>query len=179
MERNKRTKSINILAFDPSITAFGWAVMCNNQVVACGCIKTAPSEKKLRIRKGDDRTRRITEINTILIKIIEDNDIKLIVSELPHGSQSAVAATALGMVTGQVQTLADAFSIGIEWYSEADSKKNALGKKAAEKQEMIKKMKSIYEVPWTGIKYKDEAIADAIAIYHVAKNHSTIIRYIF
>ena len=166
-----------VLAFDPSITAFGWVVMKGKEVVDCGCIKTAPTDKRNRIRKGDDRTRRVTEINTVLMQVIDKYDICYIVSELPHGSQSAIAATMLGIVTGMVQTIADIYELGLEWYSEADSKRNALGKQSAEKKEMINKMKTLYHVDWTGIKYKDEAIADALGVYDVASKNSAIIKF--
>ena len=113
-----------VLACDPSLTAFGWAVISSdNKILARGCIQTKPSPAKLKVRKGDDRCRRITEINTILLKLIKHYNIVYIVSEQPHGSQSAVAAIMIGITLGIMQTIADTLAIGIEWYSEGDCKK--------------------------------------------------------
>jgi Holliday junction resolvasome RuvABC endonuclease subunit len=67
-----------------------------------------------------------------------------------------------------VQTISDTLEIPVEWYSEMDSKKFVLGKKAAVKSEMIEAIKKLYDVPWKNIKYHDEAVADAIAVYHTA-----------
>jgi len=167
-----------ILANDPSITGWGWAVICTKigKVMETGCIKTAHESKKRRIRKGDDTVRRVSEICQELLKIVRKYKVELILSELPHGSQSAVAAVMIGIVTGMVQTFGDCFDIPVEWYSEGDSKKALLNKRAATKKETIDAVKKLYDVPWTGIGYKDEAVADAMSIYHAATRSSALVR---
>lgn len=175
----KRTtnKPFTILTNDPSITAWGWAVLSlNGAVLEAGCIKTTPSHKKLRIRKGDDRTRRISEINQVLLELIEKYNIRYILSEQPHGSQNASAAVMIGICLGIIQTLSDALKIGVEWYGEEDAKKCVLHKKSATKAEMISAINKLYKVPWTGVKYKDEAVADALAIHYVATKQSSTLK---
>lgn len=170
---------MNILTNDPSFTAWGYAVITSSgEIINTGCIKTAPEHKKMRIRKGDDRIRRISEINTCLINIIKKYDIGFILSELPHGSQNAQAAVMIGVVIGIVQTLSDLLNIPVEYYSEQDAKKSVLNKKSATKEEMITAIGNIYPVKWSNIGYKDEAVADAMAIYHVAKMQSNILKMI-
>lgn len=183
----------NILCVDPSARAFGWTVINNGNIIEYGCIKTEPSNKKLRIRKGDDRVRRISEINKVLLDIIKKHKIVYMLSELPHGSQNAQAAMLLGMVAGQIQTISDFLGIGIEWYSEADAKKALLGRHTnVAKIEIIKAIDKLYKVPinggiakdkkgnitalWSGAAYYDEAVADSIAIYHVATLQSPVIK---
>ena len=113
-----------ILTNDPSMTGWGVAVLdYAENILFTDCIKTEPSSKKLRIRKGDDTIRRISEINKRLIYIINKYNVQFIVSELPHGSQNARAAVMIGVVSGIGQTLSDTFGISIEWYSEGDAKK--------------------------------------------------------
>lgn len=178
----KRTKKIltgdnfSVLACDPSLTAFGWVVLNGTDIMECGCIKTKTSGKKSRIRKGDDRMRRVSEINHVLKTVIEKYKVRYIVSELPHGSQSAVAAIALGLVNGAVQSMADFTGIGLEWYSEGDAKKALLGRANASKDEIIAAIDNLYDVPWNNTKATDEAIADAMAIYHVASIQSATIK---
>lgn len=169
----------NILSCDPSIRAWGWSVINEDgNIIDCGCIKTEPSAKKLKIRKGDDRTRRVSEINTQLLNIISKYDIQLIISEQPHGSQSAVSAIMIGIVLGVLQTLSNSFDIPIEWYSEGDCKNNLLGKRNASKNEVKQKINTLFpKVKWTNIGYKDEAIADSLAVYHLAKYTSSIIKF--
>ena len=60
MERIKLlTNEPRILTNDPSMTAWGWAVLSGSgKVYKTGCIKTSPEQKKRRIRKGDDTVRR-------------------------------------------------------------------------------------------------------------------------
>lgn len=170
-----------LLTNDPSLTAWGYAVIdpLSKKVIEAGCIKTAPENKKRRIRKGDDTIRRVTEINHTLIKLIRNYNIQFIISELPHGSQNASAAVMIGIVTGIVQTMADVLDLPIEWYSEADAKKHLLNKKSATKSETINAIKKVHDVPWTGIKYKDEAIADAMSIYYVASYESSLLKMIW
>ena len=179
MKRVRKLKSANftVLANDPSLTGWGYAIIePPNNIIEVGCIKTGAENKKRRIRKGDDTIRRVSEINHELLKVIRHHKINYILSELPHGSQNASAATMVGIVSGIAQTIADTLNLPIDWYSEGDAKKHLLNKRSATKQETIDAIKSLYHVPWFGIKYKDEAVADALAIYHVALSESSLLK---
>lgn len=178
MKRTNQKNTEYILANDPSMTAWGWAVLTSfGVVVDCGAIKTLPSHKKLGIRKGDDRARRITEINQELLTIIEKYKIKLIVSEQPHGSQSAVAAVMIGITAGIVQTIGNCLDIAVEWYSEGDAKKAISGKRSVDKDEMVILARDKYkDVAWRNVKWVDQAIADALAVFYVANQQSALIK---
>jgi len=179
MERTKPSgRELIILTNDPSITAWGFAVInSKSEILEMGCIKTAPEQKKRRIRKSDDTTRRISEINQRLIGVINDYHVNYMLSELPHGSQNASAAVMIGITTGIGQTLSDTLEIPIEWYSESDAKKAVLHKMSATKTEMLKAIDKLYTVLWTKTKYIDEAVADAIAIHYVAKLNSPTLKF--
>jgi len=177
MERTRQISHFKILTNDPSLTGWGWAVLDEKgNPIATGCIKTAPEQKKRRIRKGDDTIRRVKEINIELLEIVRRYNIRLILSELPHGSQNAAAAVMIGVVAGIIQTLADSFNIAIEWYSEQDAKKAVLHKKAATKEEMVDKVFPLYKLEPCGTKYIDEAVADALAIHYVANLQSPTLK---
>lgn len=177
MQRKNKHIEKHVLVNDPSIRAWGWAVLdYDGFVVAHGCIKTETSNKKLRIRKGDDRVRRISELNQALLAAIRKYNVTFLISELPHGSQSASAAVMVGITTAIMQTISDTLDIGLEWYSEADAKRCALGKNSASKDEMINRMNEIYDVDWYNVKYKDEAVADALAIHYVATKQSSTLK---
>lgn len=168
-----------ILTNDPSITEWGWSVIDveTKKVKSCGCIKTSPEHKKLRIRKSDDTCRRISEINCRLLKIIKHFGVKMILTELPHGSQNANAMKMIGIVTAIMQTISDSLFIPLESYSEGDAKKFLLNKRSATKQEVMNEIKKLYPtVKWTGTKYKDEAIADSLAIFNIAQYESSTIK---
>lgn len=168
-----------IMVNDPSITAWGWVIIRDDGVVVeAGAIKTTPSSKKLHTRKGDDRVRRVTELNVELIRLVKKYNISFLISELPHGSQSAVAAVMIGMVTGVMQTIGDCLGIPVEWFSEGDAKISIAGKRSVEKDEMVIIVKRFYEVPWCETKWEDQAIADSMAVYHVAKQQSQILKMI-
>jgi Holliday junction resolvasome RuvABC endonuclease subunit len=168
---------MNILTNDPSFTAWGWAIIDEaNNVIDFDCIKTAPDYAKKRIRKSDDRVRRTEEIISRLYNLVDEFKVELIITELPHGSQNAQAAVMIGIVIGILTTVAYSRNIPFEYYSEADAKKAVLGKKAATKEDMIEAIDKLYDVDWTGIKYKDEAVADAIAIHYVATKESQLLK---
>jgi Holliday junction resolvasome RuvABC endonuclease subunit len=170
-------KDLIILANDPSFTAWGWVVLnAKGKILDQGCIKTVPTAKKLKMRKGDDRVRRISEINQALLQVIDKYKVNYMVAELPHGSQNAQAAIMIGATAAIIQTLADVMELPVEWYSEADAKKCALGKNTASKDEMINRMNEIYDVDYTGTKYKDEAVADALAIHYAASKSSATLK---
>jgi len=181
MERAKNNqikKTMNILTNDPSFTAWGWAIVDeDDDVVDSGCIKTAPDYKKKRIRKSDDRIQRAEWIISHLYNLVDEHKVELILAELPHGSQNAQAAIMIGMVAGILATLAFSRDIPIEYYSEQDAKKALLGKKAATKDDIIEAVGKLYDtVAWTGIKYVDEAVADALAIHNVANQQSQLLK---
>ena len=183
-----------ILTNDPSFTAWGWAVINanNDEIVRTGCIKTDSNAKKLRIRKGDDRVRRINEIGTELLEIIHEHNVKFIVCELPHGSQNAAAAVMMGASAAIMELISITQEIPIDYYSEADAKKALLGKSSASKMETMRKIDVYYLVPvtkgigknrkgevvslWNANQSTDEAIADAIQVYHCAKKNSQILK---
>jgi Holliday junction resolvasome RuvABC endonuclease subunit len=171
-------KKGTVLALDPSLTAFGWVVMRGKEVVDMGCVKTESGGKKARIRKSDERMNRVSTINNVLKEVIKKHGVVHIVSELPHGSQSATAAIALGLVAGAVQAMADFLDLGIEWYSEGDSKKALLGKLSASKGETIRAARRVYRVKYTGVKYKDEAIADSLSVYNAAEKSSPVVKFL-
>jgi Holliday junction resolvasome RuvABC endonuclease subunit len=82
----------------------------------------------------------------------------------------------IGIATGIGQTMSDALGIPIEWYSEGDSKKAVLHKQSATKQEMIDAITKLYNVPWTKVKYINEAVADALAIHYAASLQSSTLK---
>ena len=169
--------SYNILTNDPSICAWGWAVITlEGRILEKGCVKTEPDTKKKNLRKTDDRFRRITEINRVLLAAIIKHDVKYITSEAPHGSQSAVAAVMIGMTAGMIQTIADTLDIPIEHYSEGEVKKFMLSKRAAVKNEMIQAVRERISVHFTGTKYIDEAVADALGVYLTAMASSPTLK---
>ena len=165
-----------ILACDPSFTAWGWVVFQNHTRIDSGCIKTEPEAKKRRIHQADDVTRRASEIIVSLMEIIGEHEVEFIVSEQPHGSQNAKAAVMIGIVTGILQAFSDLWNIPIEWYPERDSKKALLGRISASKAEVIAEVEKVFKDRLSGPKYVQEAIADAMAIYNVAHQHSPTLK---
>jgi Holliday junction resolvasome RuvABC endonuclease subunit len=172
----RKVNTFTILTNDPSMTGWGWAIIQNGLVIDSGCIKTQPEQKKRRIRKGDDTIRRICLINSTLMSLISKYRVNFLLSELPHGSQNAAAAVMIGAVTGIIQTLADAWDLPVEWYSEQDSKKQVLGKNTATKTEMVDAMFHRFTLRKNRPKYVQEAVADALAIYCVAYAQSPTLK---
>lgn len=179
MKRRSKTEKApgpTILACDPSLVGWGWTVLQDHKVVDSGCIKTAPEAKKRRIREGDDRVRRTSELIEALLNVIREYDVSFIVCELPHGSQNSRAAVMIGIVVGMVQAISICEDIPVEWFSEGDAKKALLGRISASKAVVIKSVEETFEIKITGPKYYREAVADALAIYNVATIQSATLK---
>jgi len=172
---------MRILTNDPSFTAWGWAVIeiknGATKVLQVGCLKTEPENKLRRIRKSDDTTRRIGELAHALMSLIQEYQVSFILCESVHGSQNASAAVMMGATAGIMQTISVAQGLPIEWYSEAEAKKTLSGKRSLTKQATIKAIKDLYTLEWPEAKYKQEAVADAMAIFHAGMISSEILRY--
>ena len=182
MKRIKQNKKgINVLTNDPSMTAWGWAILDvrSNIVVSTGCIKTEPNKTTIKIRKGDDWMRRIREINSVLLSLIKKYNIKYLLSELPHGSQSSSAAKSQGTVAGVLDTLAVCTDLGLEWFLEGDCKKEVCGARSISKDDMVVLMKGKFkDVIWKNTKWIDQGVADSLAVYCLAKKQSGILKYL-
>ena len=79
---------------------------------------------------------------------------------------------------GHIIIFCDSTNVGIEWFSESDAKKSVCGKASIAKDSMVSLMDKKYEsfVP-RGVKWIDQAVADALAVYHVAMEQSSILKY--
>jgi len=168
---------MKILANDPSIRGWGWAIIqlegsfC--RILDSGCIRTSSEHKKRRIRKADDTVRRLNIISDELVEIHKEYEVDWVLSELPHGSQSASASKMIGAVAGISCAFSSCFDIPIEYYSEGDAKKHLSGKRSLTKEETIERVTEIYGDGWHHqYKYQNEAVADALAIFHVGRNSS-------
>jgi len=180
MKRVNPKKTPVILAFDPSLTAFGYVVMSlTRAVLDYGCIETQSNVRKTRIRAGDDFVRRLHSINVELLKIAQKWQVKIILCELPHGSQSAVAAKSLGGVTGMVQMFSDSLGYPIEWCSENDAKQTVFpGGKNISKTQMKNEMLLRFDWETLGSKTKDEAVADSLAVYEWGEINSSLVNFL-
>ena len=87
-----------------------------------------------------------------------------------------MAAIMLGITAGLLTGLGKGLNIPVEWWSEEDAKKAVLQRRSVSKQDMVNRIGEIYDPPYIGVKYADEAVADALAIFHVAKDQSMVIR---
>jgi Holliday junction resolvasome RuvABC endonuclease subunit len=163
---------MRILSNDPSLAGWGWAVTDGDEVLEIGCIKTVSEHELLKISKPMARTLRVSEIAVQLLEVIRRHNVSLIISELPHGSQNASAAISIGITIGILQTLSDSLNIPIQYLSEGDSKKALLGKRHAEKSETLDAIKKLYNVTWSGTKFRDEAVADALSIHNYFKHQN-------
>ena len=146
------------------------------------CIQTKPSGKKSQVRKGDDLIRRVAEINSKLIDIFKTFNIQLIVSELPYGYSSKKASLMVGIVSGVLQTIADFKGIPLEWYSEKDAKSARGLTSPCPKDKVMESMSERYglrfEYKTNNERTRQEAMADAMLIYHCATVHSPFLAHL-
>ncbi len=159
-----------ILALDIAFANLGWAIMEDGKPVAWGTIVSKPTKVK-NVRVSDDFAFRCGEISSELKEVIEKYKPQGIIGELPHGSQNAKAAKSGGAAVGLVTAVACCFNLPCEWISEGDSKKAALGKRSATKEEAMEWARGAFlDISFPTVKCRFEHVADAIMAYNGLKN---------
>lgn len=155
-----------ILALDIAFKNTGFSVLKNDEIVDFGVIRTEKSKVK-NLRVADDRATRGNMMAAELNQIIKKHNIKGIVGELPSGSQNAAASNLLGWASGIVVAVAAVHGIPCEWISQGDSKKAALGVRAATKEAMMNWATEKFpftQFPKAASQF--EHVADSLAAYH-------------
>jgi Holliday junction resolvasome RuvABC endonuclease subunit len=131
---------INLLGIDPSLTNTGMAVIsvdCSTaQIVAVkhiALVETAPSKIK-SVRESSDALERARKIRAGVLATIAQHQIKLAVSEVPSGAQSASACYAFGIVVG----LLAALPVPLIEVSPGEVKMAVGGKKSVDKEDIVR-----------------------------------------
>lgn len=161
-----------LLSLDPSKTCTGYVVYDpdENEILESGIFKVEPEDHK---RKTDQYVEEADLYTHFLLDVFLKWGFNHIVTEYPHGSQSATASRALSMVN----SIISAFSHLILYkkpitYLESDAKQGYFGKRDVSKEETREAMHKEYpdyKPALRGgdvVKYKDEAICDALLILH-------------
>jgi crossover junction endodeoxyribonuclease RuvC len=159
-----------ILALDPSLRAFGWAVVevtkKGKTLKGCGCIQTDTIKASL---KTDSDTARLATIASVLQEVILKYKPELIVFENPVGSKSSRANQALSFVKGLVISAAIFSKLPYYTIRAKTAKKGTTGETNADKGQVMETV--IVEFPefevltdkWS--KVKKYAASDAAAVF--------------
>lgn len=123
---------MKIVAFDPSITAFGWAVLETGHgrapaLAQAGVVLTEPAPKKHRTTVAEDDARRVRHIRRELAKVLEEHRPVMVAIEVPFGSQAAKAAKLLGAAQALATCLVDDHLGGRAIYVTVHEAGDALG----------------------------------------------------
>jgi Holliday junction resolvasome RuvABC endonuclease subunit len=161
-----------IITLDVSECATGWAVVTAQgpdvlTVERHGCIVTKPGGK--RVGKTADDIRRCSEIAAAVAEIVEGWPPRLIVAEMPTGSQRAAGAKAMGMCLGILGSVRIILDIPCEWITPQAVKKAAGGKLNATKGEV---QAGVLE-RWPDLQFRNqverEAVCDALGALLAAR----------
>ena len=178
-EHLSASKRKSVLCLDPSFTAFGYVLIepKSETILTSGCIKTEAKANVRGERAGDDRIRRVRIISVALNDVINEYNVVHMVADTPFGSQHAKAAWALGCVVGLVQTISDCWGLSIDWFYEKDAKAYIRAPRNVSKEKIVAKMTKMYGKKWrTGVKGRDQAMADALLAYTLATHASPMVK---
>lgn len=160
---------MNILYSDPSLCAYGYAVLDGRgKILEGGCIRTLATDT--------DETR-AGKIGQELTRIVSDYNVGKANFEKSVGAKSYNAAKALALVQGLTIGVLQAFDVPFQTFAACDIKQGLVGKRDAEKQEVLDvvvKLCPLFEASLKGIKNKTDrfAVSDSLAIYAFLKvNH--------
>jgi len=128
---------IKVLGIDAALSNMGIAEAIIDakgiEVTDLHLHSTERQDKKL-VRKSSDDLRRAQELVIALCDSCKDSKALLVFAEVPSGSQSAVAARALGIAVGVLASC----PLRIIEVSQLEVKLASVGKRTATKPEMIK-----------------------------------------
>lgn len=169
----------HVLACDPSLTAFGWAVFRvgprpeADALVECGCVRTAPDAKARHVYQADEDGRRVDEIAERLAEVIGRWKVAMVVAEAPAGSQHANAAKALGLSAGVLRGVVVARGLRALTVQAHEARIAACGSKGASKADIERAMDNRFGcITGFGAGVGEraaapvrEAVADACAVF--------------
>ena len=157
---------MSTLCLDPSLSACGWAIVENNDILAGGCIVT---KKIVGEKISDSDTQRLSFIALSLKEIIAKYSPEKIIFEHPIGSKSSRANQSLSYVKGLVVSACVFSSIKFVTVRAKEVKKKVVGDSNATKDEVLEimreKFKSFDKIVKDLAKFKMYAVADAVATY--------------
>lgn len=157
-----------VLGLDPSLTAYGWAVVAlekRPRVVAAGCVRTKPDTKSRHTYQADLDGARVDELATGLLEVLDAHEVALVASEAPAGSQHAQAAKALGLAYGLTRAILVARGRHVLTVQAHEVKKAIGGSKSASKGEVAAGVEQL--TGWTSTAKAAparEGEADAVAV---------------
>ena len=161
-----------ILALDVSECATGWAVVdaagpWDLKVVRHGCIVTKPGGK--RVGKTEDDIRRCSEIAAAVQEVVEGWLPRLIVAEMPTGSQRASGAKAQGMCLGILGAIRIILDVPCVWITPQAVKKAAGGVLNASKEQVQNGVLDYWPHMEFRNKVEREAVCDALGALMAAR----------
>ena len=161
-----------IIALDPSKNCTGFVLydLETQEIVETGTFDAGENKKDYK-RRTDQKQKESQNFGNHLMDLFMEYGFSLIVTEYPHGSKSSVASWALSMVNSCIMT----FSLCIlgkkpVCYLESDAKVGFFNRRKVSKEQTRKAMHKLYPeykpALWNKkvVKYKDEAICDALLI---------------
>lgn len=165
-----------ILALDPSFTATGWALIRDDMILACRCIRTTPNHRRRGIRVADDDAERTQYLARELHRLIGANGVKGIIAELPSaGAKGARAIACMARAAAIVQSVAAVLQVPSEWVTPAEVKKAAGGAKNASKEDVERGILARWpDAPLPDLKCEREHVCDALGAY-LAAEYGTLV----
>lgn len=157
---------MRVLCLDPSLRAFGWAVIENNDLIDGGCIVT---KKAKGMKVSDADTEALSQIAKTLKAILEKYPCEKIVFENSVGSKSSRANQALGYVKGLVIAACIFYGSDFTAIKSKSIKKHLTTNNNATKDEVLFKVKEIFKSFDKKVghlpKFKLYAVSDAAAVF--------------
>ena len=163
-----------LLGLDLAFVATGWVVVDPRtfNLLGFGCITTKKEQKRRGIRVADDDFRRCSDLARGLFQVLEGYLVKGIVAEIPTGgAQGARSNRAMGMATGVLSAVVEAYKLPLEVYTPLEVKVAGGGDGRASKESVEVAMLA----QWSGLssfkpKGLRQHVTDAAAVILAARS---------
>ena len=163
-----------ILSADVGFKNLGYTLWHKGKLMKCGCIITDKAKGKTT-RVSDDNAFRSAQLALSLKDVIKAHKVQGIVGELPSGGAlSAKAMCKMAMATAVISAVASVMEIPVEWTSPNDVKLAVCGMRSATKDEMMDKVRAMYDFAFPSTKTDFEHIADSVGAYLALRNGNLV-----
>ena len=164
-----------IFCVDAGLAHIGGAVMETRPeaIVQLYHFGTEKCDQRIKLRKSDDKHRRVQECARFYAGVVHRHDIKRAACELPQwGAPNSQSSVDLCFISIPLVASLEVLGVAVEWYSPAEAKRAATGRSCATKKQVMAAMEKAFprvlaDFPTSG---KREHVCDALAVWLAAKN---------
>jgi len=170
---------VRVVGIDPGFAAIGLAAVdllhpAGATIRAVELLQTKPSHKKERLASSDDESRRLTEIEDVIIAFLDVHLPDVVAIEDPPWGKNAKAVRVCALMWGAAHALCRVRGLTVVNLTSQSIKKTVAGKRTASKEEVLDAIKAKYPFDGWPTTNAVEHVADAVGAALTSRTHPVV-----